>query len=76
LLCAQPFLERMLANQQLQLAEHLLVTTLGEVAVDPVHDHGQAQLVELRHLVSSDRLEREPGQRRAAPESQRLVQKP
>ena len=43
-----------------------------EVAVDPVHQRRQPQLVELRDLVTSARLELEPGERRAAPERQRL----
>ncbi len=76
LLGAQAFPERMLANEHLQLAEHLLVTTPGEIAIDPVHEHVQSQLVELHHLVPSERLESEPGQRRTAPERERLLQQP
>ena len=45
-----------------------------EVAVDPVHQRRQPQLVELRDLVSSARLELQPGERRAAPERQRLLE--
>ena len=47
LLRAQALPERMLANEYLQLAEHVLVTAHGEIAVDPVHEHRQPQLVEL-----------------------------
>ena len=50
LLGAEAFAERMLANEHLQLAEHVLVTTLGEVAIDPVHEQGQPQLVEAAPL--------------------------
>ena len=74
LLGPHPLPERMLANEHLQLAEHLPVTTLGEIAIDPVHEHGQSQLVELHHLVTSERLQSEPGQCGAAPERERLVQ--
>ena len=54
LLSAEPLPERMLANEHLELAEQVLVTTLGEIAIDPVHQHGQSQLVELPHLVPSE----------------------
>jgi hypothetical protein len=51
LLGAKPLPKRVLADEHLQLAEHLLVTTLGEIAVDPIHEQGQSQLVEPLHLV-------------------------
>ena len=53
LLGAQPLTKRMLPNEHLQLAEHSLVLTEGKIAVDPVHEHRQPQLVELRHLVAA-----------------------
>ena len=74
LLGAQTLPERMLPDEHLQLTEHLLVTTLGEIAIDPVHEHGQSQLVELHHFVPSERLESQPGQRGTAPERERLLQ--
>jgi len=74
LLCAQALPERMLLYEHLELAENKLVATLGEIAVDPVHEHGQSQLVELRHLVSPERLENQTGERGAAPEGERLPQ--
>jgi hypothetical protein len=76
LLGPQALSERMLAYEHLQLAEHVLVATLCEVAIDPVQEHDQSQLVELRHLVPSDRFESEPGKRGAAPERERLLQQP
>ena len=42
LLGAQAFPERVFADEHLQLAEHLLVAALGEIAIDPVHEHGQS----------------------------------
>ena len=62
----------MLAHKHVQLAERALVPPEGEIAVDAIHQRRQPQLVELRHLVSSARLELEPGERRATPERQRL----
>ena len=50
----------MLAHEDVQLPERLLLTAEREVAVDPIHQHGQPQLVELRNLVSPARLERRP----------------
>jgi hypothetical protein len=45
-----------------------------EVAVDPVQQRRQPQLVELRHLVAPARLELETGQRRATPERERSAE--
>ena len=53
LLRAQPFSERVLAHEQVQLAESLFVASECEIAVDPVQQRRQPQLVELRHLVTS-----------------------
>ena len=41
LLGAQPFAERMLADEHLELAENVLVAAQREVAVDPVHQCGE-----------------------------------
>ena len=66
----------MLFYEHLELAEDALVATQGEIAVDPVHQHGQSQLVELRNLVAAEGLELKPGERGAAPERKRLLQQP
>jgi hypothetical protein len=76
LLSAEALQQRVFANEERQLAEHVLVTTLGEIAIDPVHEHGQPQLVELHHFVPSERLESEPGECGTAPERERLLQQP
>ena len=52
LLRAEPFPQRVLAYEQVELAESLFVTAERELAVDPVHQRCQPQFVELRHLVA------------------------
>ena len=52
LLRAEPFPQRMLPHEHAHLAENLLVSAERELAVDPVHHAGEAQLVELRDLVA------------------------
>jgi hypothetical protein len=64
----------MLAYEHAQLTENLLMTSEGKVAIEPIHQRSDAQLVEPRHLVASERLELQPGQRRAAPERERLAE--
>jgi hypothetical protein len=53
----EPFPQRMLAHEDTQFSEGLLVAAEREVAVDPVHQRRQPQLVELRHLVAPARLQ-------------------
>jgi hypothetical protein len=74
LLGAQPFPEWMLADEHQQLTEDLLVTSQREIAVDPVHERGDPQFVQLRYLVAADRFEGQSGQRGAAPDCKRLLQ--
>ena len=64
----------MFADEHVQLAEHVLVPPEREIAVDPVHQRRQPQLVELCHLVTPVRLEQQPGEGRAAPERERFAQ--
>ena len=45
LLRAEPLPQRMLGHEDAQLSENLLVPAEGEVAVDPVHQRCQPQLV-------------------------------
>ena len=65
----------MFTDQQLQLAEHVLVAPEREVTIDPFHQCCQPQLVELGDLVTAVGFEQEAGQGRAAPEVERLAQK-
>ena len=46
---------------------------VGELALEPSFHGGQAQLLEPRDLALGEVLEREVGERRAAPERQRLL---
>jgi hypothetical protein len=70
----QPLQQRVLTDEHAQLAKHLVVTSERKVAVDPVHQRRQPQLVELRHLLSSVRLEQQARQSRASPQRKRLAQ--
>ena len=63
LLGAQAFPQRMLANEHLQLAEHVLVTAQREIAIDPVHQQAVSRNSSSRATSSRpERLERKPGQ--------------
>src|SRR5262249_7335314 len=66
--------QRVLTYEQIQLAENLLVASERKVAIDPVHQRHESQLVELRDLVASARLELEAGERGAAPEREGLLE--
>src|SRR5437868_13163365 len=66
----------MLAYEHAQLAEDLLVTSECKVTIEPIDQRSDAQLVEPRHLVASQRLELQSGQRRAAAERERLAEDP
>ena len=62
----------MLPGQRLELADQLGIAAERELRLDPPLDRGQAQLLEPGDLRLSERLVGEVGQRRAAPERQRL----
>src|SRR5215472_11964497 len=64
----------MLAHEHVQLPENLLVAPEGEITVNPVHQRGKPQLVQLRYLVPSERLKLEAREGRAAPERERVSQ--
>ena len=74
LLRAEPFSQRVLAHEQVQLPENLFVAAEREIAIDPVHQRRQSQLVELRHLISAEGLQWDSGQGRAAPKRERFLQ--
>src|SRR5436309_2048868 len=65
---AQPFPQRVFTDEHLQLAQHLIVPPERKIAVDPIHQRRQPQLVELCHLLTPVRLEQESGESGAAPE--------
>ena len=55
-----------------QLPDELGVSAVAELVLEPCFQRGQTQLLEARDLALREVLEREIGERRAAPECQRL----
>ena len=68
----QPLAQRLLGHQRLELADHLAVPPGRQVTVDGQLDRGQAQLLQAADLRGGERLVGDVGQRRAAPQRQRL----
>jgi hypothetical protein len=66
--------ERVLTDEKLELRNHLLVTTGGEARLDQFFARADPKLVEPRNRPLRERLIGEIGQRRTAPERQRLGQ--
>ena len=66
-------LQRMLGDERLELADQLAVRAGGEVGVDRPLERGQPQLLQPPDLGRGERLVRDVGQRRAAPQRQRLA---
>ena len=65
---SQPFAERMLADERLDLADQLCEATEREVGFDPPLERRQAELFEAESLRLRERFVREVGERRSAPE--------
>jgi hypothetical protein len=64
----------MTGDERLELGDDLVATSEREVGLDPLLDGGQAELLEAGDLLLSERVEGELGERRAAPEPERLSQ--
>ena len=75
-LAAQPLAQRMEGDELLQLADDRSVPAERELCVDPLFLGSDAQLVETRRLEPGEFLLLEVGERRAAPEVERLAQQP
>ena len=73
LLAAQPLAERVLGDERLQLARERRVAAGGEVGLDPLLQHRDAQLLEPLRLRLRPALVAEVRERRAAPEVERLA---
>ena len=73
-LLAQPLVQGVLGDELLELADHAVVAAERELAVDPVHHGGEAQLLEPLDLGACVRLEAEAGEDAAAPERERLLE--
>ena len=71
---AQPLAQRVTGDQGLELGDEITVAPEGEVCFDPFLEGGQAQLLEPGDLVLGERVEGEVGERRAAPEAERLTE--
>ena len=63
-------------DELLELADHAVVAAERELAVDPVHHGGEAQLLEPLDVGARVRLEAEAGEDAAAPERERLLERP
>ena len=69
----QALAQRMLLDQALELRERLRVTPGGEIAVDRELGRPQPQILEPADLGPRERLARDVGQRRPAPQSERFT---
>ena len=73
-LSARTLAQRVLADERLELADHLRVASECEVGVDPILERGEPQLLEAGDGGLGERLEREVAERRTAPQRQRASQ--
>jgi hypothetical protein len=65
--------QRVLGHQRVELAGDLAVPAGGEVAIDRQLERGDAKLVQAADLGRGERLVRDIGERRAAPQAQRVA---
>ena len=73
-LTAEALAERVALDERLELADQLVVPSEREVAVDPLLEGRQAELVEPGDLRLRERLVREVGEGRPAPERERVTE--
>ncbi len=73
-LAAQPLAERVRGDQRLELADERRVPAQRELGVDPLLERCNAQLVQPRRFAPRELLLVEIGERRTAPEGERLGQ--
>jgi hypothetical protein len=73
-LAAQPFLKWVGLHERLELGDDLGVATEREVGVDAVHQRSEPELLEPTDLRLREVEEGEIGERRPAPERERLAQ--
>ena len=64
---------RVLDHERVQLVDQVGVASERQIRVDPLLERSQALLLELSPGSSAERCSVEVGQRRAAPERERLV---
>jgi hypothetical protein len=73
-LAAQPFAERVLGDESLQLRDQRRASADAELRLDALLERGEPQLLEAFDLHPRERFEGEVAERPAAPQRQRLVQ--
>ena len=71
---AQPLAQRVRADERLDLGHELGVRAQLEVGGDPLLEHAEAQILEPVDLGLRERLQLHVGQRRPAPERERLAE--
>ena len=69
----QPLVQRMRADQRLELADHLVVAAFCQVGVDRLLGRAHAQLVQPSDLGGGERLVGHVGERLAVPQRERLA---
>ena len=73
-LTAQPLSQRLVGDERLQRTDELRVPTSREIRVDPRLESHELQLLQTRDLALDTAFVREVGERRPAPEPERLAQ--
>ncbi len=74
LLPPEPLAERLCGDEPLELPDQLGVPAQGQIGLDPLLERVQAQLLEPGDLALDELLVAEVGERRAAPQPQRVAQ--
>ena len=73
-LAAEPLAERVLGDQRLELGDEVGVGAERELGVDQILQRRRRELLEPRGLAKRERLEEQVGERRPAPERERLAE--
>ena len=73
---AKPLAERMLADERLELCDELSVAPECEVGVDAPLERDEPEFLETEDLSLGERLVRDVGERRAAPERECVTEEP
>ena len=71
---AQPLAQRVRADERLELGDQLGVRAELEIGCDPLLEHAEPQILEPVDLGLRERLRLEVGERRAAPQVERLAE--
>ena len=74
-LASQPLVERMLRDERLELADQLEMTSQGKLGLHACRDTGDTEILEPRDRALGKGLVDEVGERRPAPELERVAQR-